>query len=251
MEMRNNCRLPIANCRLKMRVFQSAIFIFAVLFLLAGCSHDDDNPPLAKLPTATDIPAERSTTNYWLKQSPVASVSFGDYQKLWDACSQTVVNDQFELDRQDFRQGVLTTWPLISKQFFEVWRSDAGTLHDIWLDSTQTIRRTIWFDFSRGADGGFVATPKVLIEQSSHPERRITTYTQFTAAFASTPDPPTRVTDEGTVVGNSYWYALGRDDAMERELVYSVKEKLGKGSLVISHSSLENDAAASASANDK
>ena len=230
---------------------QPGIAILACVVLLAGCAHDDDHPPLVKLPTATDIPAERATTAYWLKQSAVATVSFADYQKLWDACAQTLVNDQFELDRQDFREGKLTTWPLISKQFFEIWRSDAGTLHDIWLDSTQTIRRTVWFEISRGPDGGYVATPKVLIEQSSHPERRITAVAQFSAAFSSTDQAPTRQTAAGTVVGNYYWYALGRDNDMERELVYSIGEKLGKTALVNDRLSMASELPASASTDEK
>src|SRR5580704_3814029 len=129
-------RRTSGECGVEMR---TGFAIFAFLFLLCGCAHDSDHTALAKLPTATDIPAERATTDYWLAQSGVASVSFGDYQKLWDACQETLVNDQFEVDRRDFRQGVMATFPLISKQFFEVWRSDAGTLHEIWQDSLQSV----------------------------------------------------------------------------------------------------------------
>ncbi len=140
---------------------------------------------------------------------------------------QTLRNDQFDIDEEDYREGVLTTWPMISKQFFEIWRSDAGTFYDVMVDSLQTIRRSVRFDLSRGPDGTYVARPKVLIEQSSHPERRISAVSEAARAFVPQGEPRMRVTEEGVAVPSRYWYALGRDEAMERQLANSVREKLG------------------------
>jgi hypothetical protein len=203
-----------------------AIFTgFAALFLLAGCAGSSQDLPATR-PSLMSIPAERATADYWLGQPAVTSVSSQDYDRLWKACQQTLLNDQFELQQEDYREGVLTTWPMISMQFFEVWRSDAGTVGEVMLDSLQTIRRSVRFEVARGADGSYVASPKVLIEQSSHPERRLSSVSQFTGAFIATAESPTRVTDEGVTVPSRYWYVLGRDEAMERELVDSVRSKL-------------------------
>ncbi len=69
--------------------------------------------------------------------------------------------------------------------------------------------------------------PKVLIEKSSHPERRLSSVSQYAAAFSVPAENPTRVNEEGETVPNRYWYALGRDEAMEKQLADSVRSKLG------------------------
>jgi hypothetical protein len=124
---------------------------------------------------------------------------------------------------------------MISKQFFEVWRSDAGTPQEVLLDSIQTIRRTVRFELTRRPDGSYLASPKVLVEQSSHPERRLTVEAQFTGAFAAIAETPTRTTEQGVAVPTRYWYALGRDEAMEKQLANSVCGKLGGMALVVGH----------------
>jgi hypothetical protein len=206
-----------------------------LLLLLAGCAGHSNNASPATQPAILSAPAVQATADYWFKQPAVASVVSRDFSGLWDACARTLINDQFEIDQQDRRLGVLTTTPMISEQFFELWRSDAGTPRQILLDSLQTIRRTVRFELTRRPDGSYVASPKVLVEQSSHPERRLTVEAQFTGAFAAIAESPTRTTEQGVEVPTRYWYALGRDEAMEKQLANSVRNKLGGMSLVISH----------------
>jgi hypothetical protein len=205
----------------------AAMTFSVALTILAGCADNSHDQGPATRPALMSIPAERGTAEYWLAQPAVASITSRDYQKLWNACAQTIRNDQFEIDQEDYRQGVLTTWPMISKQFFEIWRSDAGTLYDVMQDSLQTIRRSVRFELARGPDGSYVARPKVLIEQSSHPERRLSSVSQYPQAFVPLAETPTRITEEGATVPNRYWYVLGRDEAMERQLANSVREKIG------------------------
>jgi hypothetical protein len=195
------------------------------ILLLTACQ---DSVPPATPPALTAAPSEQSGSDYWFNQPPVASVTSSDFQKLWDACATTLINDQFEIDRRDYRLGVLTTWPMISKQFFEFWRSDAGTPREVIWDSLQTIRRTVRFEFSRQPDGSYTAHPKVLIETSAHPERRITAQAQYSQAFAAVGETPTITNEEGVTIPTRYWYSLGRDEAMEKELANSVREKLGE-----------------------
>jgi hypothetical protein len=176
------------------------------------------------------IPAEQATSDYWFRQPNVACVTNADFDKLWQASANVIVFDEFDIDRADYRHGVLETFPMISKQFFEVWRSDAGDAHEVALNSLQTIRRTIRVDFGRYPDGTYVAYPQVLKEQLSHPERRITAQAQFSQAFSSTNEPPSRTTEQGAVVPTRYWYSIGRDTAMEKELARAIAHKLGQKS---------------------
>ncbi len=206
-----------------------------LLFALAGCAANSKTARPSTRPAILSAPAVRATADYWFNRPAVVSVASPDFYRLWDACARTLIDDQYEIDEQNQRLGILMSHPMISKQFFEFWRSDAGTLDEILLDSLQTIHRTVRFDVIRRPDGSYLASPKVLVEQSSHPERRLTVVAQFTGAFAAIAESSTRITDQGVKVPNRYWYALGRDVAMERQLARSVQEKLGGTSLVISH----------------
>ena len=199
--------------------------LVALCALIALCACANDTAPTTQ-PAITAMPAKEGTADYWLDQPAQYSVTSPDFYALWNACTQTLLFDQFDLDQQDQRLGVLTTFPMISKQFFEPWRSDAGTLDAILLDSLQTVRRTIRFDISRQSDGSFIASPKVLVEQSSHPERRLTAQYQYTQAFVNLAEQPNRTTDQGVVVPNRYWYALGRDTAMEEQLAHAVRNRV-------------------------
>jgi hypothetical protein len=207
-----------------MKVAFIPIAVVATL-LLAGCAANSKNAPAATRPAMMSIPAVQATADYWFKQPAIAWAASPDFSRLWDACARALTDDQFEIDQQDQRHGVMTTYPMISKQFFEVWRSDAGTLHETLQDSLETIRRTVRFELSRRPDGTYLACPKVLVEQSSHPERRLTAVPQYTGAFASIAEAPTRITEQGVEIPNRYWYALGRDPAMEKHLAKAVKER--------------------------
>ena len=92
-------------------------------------------------------------------------------------------------------------------------------------NSLQTIRRTVRFRFDK-SPGGYTVTPKVLVERFSQPTKRITSAAQYRSTFAyETPDSSvereTGVRDTG-----EYWYAIGRDEAMESQLAERIKDKL-------------------------
>lgn len=196
------------------------------LLAIAGCAGNSEEIAPTTQPAATAVPADHATAAYWYGKPAVASVSSPEFKKLWDACAQTLINDQFEIDRDDYRMGLLTTWPMVSKQALEFWRSDAGSLDGTVLSTLQTVRRTVRFEVTRTPDGSYIAQPKVLVEKFSHPERRLSNPSQYSEAFTPLAETNTRLTEEGATVANRYWYALGRDEAMERELANSVREKI-------------------------
>ena len=209
---------------------KGTLFSFACILptlLLAACAADSVGVAPATRPAFLSAPAEQAGSDYWFDKPAVASVASPDFQKLWSACRTTLINDEFEIDQENYRLGLLTTFPMISKQFFEVWRSDAGDVHGVIWDSLQTIRRTVRFDFTRRPNGSYIVFPKVLIETCSHPERRITSQAQYSQAFTSVAETPTIINDQGVAVATRYWYSVGRDEAMEKELANSVREKMG------------------------
>lgn len=198
---------------------------------IAGCA---SVPPGGDAPTTrrvTQVDARLATPDYWWTQPGVADVSADRFQPLWDACRAEVRRRFFPVDREDYRDGLLSTEPVVSKQLFEPWRADAVTLHDQLESTLATIRRTVRFELARRPDGSFVAVPKVLVERYASAERRLTAITQYHQAFSG----PRAFADAADESGNAvvtdavedYWYALRRDDALERDLAAAVARRLG------------------------
>jgi hypothetical protein len=189
---------------------------------LPGCSSSP--PPVTEPPVLDPATAK---PDYWLAKPSAASLYDDDYDRLWNACAETAKSEFFSLDRQDYRDGLLTTRPLVSKQLWEFWRSDAGDSYYALQNSIQTIRRSIEFDFDRQAAGGTVS-PKVLIERFAQPNRRITSTGDYRQFFSPVNTGPPATPDPYGDANEGYWYSIGRDYAMEAELVEAISDRLAK-----------------------
>jgi hypothetical protein len=200
-------------------------FLSASLFaslLIAGCVSSPQPPA----PPAVQRDLATTRASYWLDQPPVAHAYGPQFQPLWDACEQVARDDLFPLDRQDYRLGLLTTRPMISKQILEPWRRDAGTLHGVMQDSLTTIRRSVRFQIERMESGAFSMVPRVLVERETILERRITSAAQYRTAFSG-PAAGTRSTaDIEADVPVIYWTPIGRDPELEQQIATEVQEKL-------------------------
>jgi hypothetical protein len=172
---------------------------------IAGCIGKEPANPAATQP-ATAVDEQLAQVEYWFSQPGTVSVEAGDFDALWEAAERTARDWFFQIDRRDRRSGVLSTRPLISRQFFEPWRKDAVTAADLAESSLATIRRTIRFEFTEAPGGGYAMRPKVVVERQAVPAAR-----------------------ERGAVGGSYWYALGRDEPMEQRLAEAVRRRLGAG----------------------
>jgi hypothetical protein len=200
---------------------RSAAFGLALL-ILSGC-HSSKPPTTQK---ATAIDPIQATPDYWMRQPAVARIPATDFYKLWYACRTEAHDRLFLIDREDFREGVLTTQPMVSKQFTEIWRTDAVTIHGIAESTLATVRRTVRFQLSKDKNGGYVAEPKVLVERFVSSERRLTAIDEYHQAFTG-PRPTDDVyVDPGAKLPTDYWYAIGRDTALERDLAASIQHRL-------------------------
>ena len=200
----------------------SSILVF---FLLAGCQvHQPANTPATQPSLATTQPS------YWISQPGASSIDSADFDKLWSACEASAWHFGFQVDRRDYRAGVITTEPLISKQFFELWRNDVVTADDLERSSLATYRRTLRFQIEK-RDGHFRATPCVVIERYALAERPIAASVYLRRAFRSdkvrhpvgTPE-----SDRGIYLPRQYWYATGRDAVLEKNAADEVGKNLRK-----------------------
>lgn len=189
-----------------------------------GCITHATNPAATRPATALD--ARTAHADYWWAQPAVASVTSSDFQPLWDACRDAALGRQFTIDRMDYRDGLMTTQPLTSKQLFEFWRTDVPTFAEVARSSLLTERRTIQFQFFRRAGGAaYTAFPRVLIERHAVRARRITNPRQFQAMTSiAVPEMPAAAGSEP--VPTDYWYVTGRDHALEQALAQDVSRRI-------------------------
>ena len=202
--------------------------LFCWIALAAGCASSMPAKAPATMPSnATRVPA------YWFDRPGVASVSAADFELLWRAAEEAARDFGFRPDRLDFRDGVITTDPLVSKQWFEFWRNDVATVDDLAESSLATHRRTLRFDIEASGDR-FVATPRVVVERFAQAERPVTSSIYLRNAFRSqklrdraygTPE-----SDRGILLPRQYWYATGRDEALERNVASALEKRVRQSS---------------------
>jgi hypothetical protein len=195
----------------------------------AGCALSQD--PVAPPTTPTTNPAALLTTQpyYWTTQPAVVHVTNPSFHHLWKACAAVAREHGFKLDRQDVRTGLLTTEPRIGQQFFEVWARDTGSAAGVADNSIATYRRTVRFEIDKD-NGQFTMSPCVLIEHSAQAEQPITSAVGVRSSMAAQHNPTlgTKETDRGVYIPSAYWYATGRDHALERDLAKDVTKKLAR-----------------------
>ena len=174
------------------------------------------------------IDAQQATPDFWWNQPAVVQIQSPDFQKLWDACKGELYVRLFTVDREQYRDGLLTSEPMVSKQFFEPWRNDTASAHDTGESSLATIRRTVHFEVTRRDDGNYEAVPKVLVERFDSAERRLTAITQYHSAFngpRATVDAPDQ---SGQPIASDYWYAVRRDTDLEKMMAESIRHRIGQ-----------------------
>jgi hypothetical protein len=194
---------------------------------LSACAHKPSAPPAAEaLPSATAIDPVEATPEYWYDKPATAHVPARDYYRLFSACQAAAREFLFKVDRADYREGLVTTYPVTGAQFFEFWRPDNSTLHDVAESSLGTIRRTIRIEIDSLPDGTYLATPKVLIERETLLGRRITAAVKFRDAFTADTGGAPPITSQGIPLPYTYWYATGRDHPLERRIADAILEHL-------------------------
>ena len=198
----------------------TAPLLLALLALAAGCSHVEQSPSI------TETTKETATKSYWIDQPATDTVAHDDYDELWEAAADTARWRGFRVDRTDYRGGLLTTWPLASKQIFEPWKRDVLTMPDLAESTLASMRRIIRFEIARLDDGTFQCTPKVLVERYSSSERRITSVTQYRESFSIETEQGSKERDKGYDLPFTYWYTTGRDEALEKVLADGIRSRL-------------------------
>jgi hypothetical protein len=181
---------------------------------------------------STNPAIARTRPDYWWRQPALFTIEANDFDTLWRACEASARHFGFVLDRLDYRGGMITTQPLTSKQFWELWRNDVATLEDVANSSLSTYRRTIRFEIDKTEDGSrYIASPRVVIERYARSETPIVASILLRNAFRSQRGSRTwgtRETDRGINLPRTYWYATGRDEALEKNVASEMRKQLAR-----------------------
>lgn len=202
------------------RLLAASLLLVAIL-LITGCQ--TGHVELTN-PTADGNPANPA---YWYAQPAPSSASANDFDQLWKTSEEVLRSYLFEIDRREPRSGVMTTQPMVSAQWFEPWRRELTNADDTLTSSVQTVRRTVQLQFTK-TDAGYTVTPRVVVEQQSIQPKRVSgllsrTYFRRVRGDDTYGD---RATDAGQLNPTNYWYATGRDQALEEVLARKIRDGL-------------------------
>lgn len=186
------------------------------LAAVSGCG------PAPRGERVTDVDPVQATPDYWWDRPAESRAVAADFDRAMDACKSVLREKFFDVDRVDAREGVVTSLPSTNAQWFEPWRSDNTTADDVARSSVATYRRTVRFDVARSPEGTYTVTPRVLVERQSVAGRRISGVLGFQTFTAIDQSSLPAADATGTPAPATYWYAVGRDAALEARLADDV-----------------------------
>lgn len=137
---------------------------------------------------------------------------------VWNAVQDSLRDYRFRIDRVDPREGVVTSLPETSKQYFEFWRKDAVTAYDVWESSINPIRRWVEVRVAKEPQAAErVVAVTVHKERLSSPDRQFNNSTAAYRFFGDALPSTTGITRVN--LEHDRWLAMGRDPALEARLV--------------------------------
>ncbi|MFC1782616.1 hypothetical protein ACFL02_03405, partial [Planctomycetota bacterium] len=107
-----------------------------------------------------------------VKASGQTYVVRGDPNYIWLVCQEQLKKRGFRLDQVDRRRGIIRSFPLISKQWFEFWCQDVVTGEGLLESSLHTLRRTIRLEMATADKRQYSLRCQVGVERLSS-ERQI------------------------------------------------------------------------------
>jgi len=156
-----------------------------------------------------------------------------NFQAVWDGTLEVLRRYHLTVDRQDRRDGLITTHPLVGRQWFEFWRPDAASYTDMAEGSLQTIHRRAKISIAPTSSGAITyrASVEVEVSRSDKEELQITStseaYSLFTTSGSDDPRRARLLVTYGEAgaakVKESQREQLGRDNALEAKLAAEIQ----------------------------
>jgi len=158
----------------------------------------------------------------------IQSTSDPNFEAMWNAAVRALGQYRFNIDRADRREGVITTFPMVGRHWFEFWRRDASTardiaetsLHQIYRQATVTIRRPGGAAPATTAPavGDYHAVVEVFCYRSDRPKFHVTNTSEAYEMFTNpNPERGSERAELGSEV-RAWMVDLGRDRTLEQAI---------------------------------
>jgi len=119
-----------------------------------------------------------------------------NFETLWIASRRTLKRYNFKVDRQDRRDGLMTTTALQGSQMFEFWRKDGATWYNRRENTLQPMMRAVKVNVVpiQGTDRYDLAV-KVAMARMNRTPKNLTTSSQLHGAGSQWQLPPLKYAD--------------------------------------------------------
>ncbi|MCK5270763.1 MAG: hypothetical protein KAJ46_08265 [Sedimentisphaerales bacterium] len=144
---------------------------------------------------------------------------------LWQSCKSELKNRGFRLDRVDLRSGVIDTFPMVSRQWFEFWRHDVVDTASLAESSLQTIRRRVGIKLTPLGGNKYRFDCRVTVQRLSMPAPTVSGSVWAESVFYSTAGRSPIWNDPDDTRA---WITLDNDTALADNIIRSVKTALKK-----------------------
>ena len=150
----------------------------------------------------------------------------GDLEGVWSVCQRQIKNRGFELDRIDLRSGIIETYPLISKQWFEFWRNDVIDGDSLTQSSLHTVNRLVKLKIDKLDNNNYRLQCQV---------EKLKLYYDRDVKGAKVRAQETFAASQSQIFNNKYsgdnvkWLPAGIDPVLQQAILKDISSNLGAG----------------------
>ena len=181
-----------------------------------GCATFTDAMPSIYLPSPMTTWERPVTPN------PLV-VPGDDFELVWNEVVK-VLDEYFDIDKENRLAGTILTQPRVAATIFEPWNGDSVTFYDRVESSLQTIRRFAQVSIKSAPEGGFAVKIEVYkqLEDLTKPDRQSGSRAVFNNQF------PVNRTREivGPIPIPLQWIPRGRDHDLEQVILARIRQDL-------------------------
>jgi len=155
-------------------------------------------------------------------------ISTSEYSRMYRAAVLVLRDRGFRLDRQDYRFGRVTAWPMPAPSIMEPWEHTNSTVGQALESTINSQRRVVSVMLDPAGDQavqadpdlGYVMRIEVLVERLQVPARQLTGSTHGPRVCGTLSVVPRELAERGIV--DAYWQPVGGDSYLERQLLEQI-----------------------------
>ena len=153
----------------------------------------------------------------------------GDVDEIWQACQDQIKARGFRLDLVDRREGIINSYPQVSKQWFEFWCQDVVTSEDLVESSLHTVRRIIQIEMDDLGDQSYGLYCRAVVERLWRGTEIVSGRVQAREILGkSVGRIPVYGSGSPAEAASEVWLPIGEDPALESSILQSISGILAK-----------------------